>query len=622
MKEIIITSSVLILCIVLIRKIFKGKISSRMQYALWFFVALRLMIPASAQIYMTLGNVTEFRVMDVIGSAERRVADLSEQLREPIAFGANEDAVMPAGYADGDGVFFAGSPGVSRLDIFRKLWLGGMLVMAFWMVTANLVFMVRLRRNRQEFILPEKTEQLLKEKLPERAGSRLGAIKKYTVECLDSPCLYGLPGREAVYLTPEVIKDEDKLCHVLTHEYCHKKHGDSFWSFLRVTLVTVYWFHPLVWIAALLSKRDCELACDEAALGLLGEEERISYGETLLSIITCKGKLSDFACTATTMTGSVKSVKERIRFIAKKPQKAAVAMAVALALVVAVLVLVFTKSPRFFGGTWSEGTLAVTLSDMQIVLPESIAQISGVASEKDGDDLVIYQVASGQEAGRFCKVLFAEALRMVDEGREVTPLGDYGQNTALKQYMGILPPGEEIQHTYTPVEKSVTTHDYTPVEGIPESGGVPGTDSGNGAEKIPSPEESDHALVELPYEEDQPMEAQELAEEQKKKEEQKLEEKAGQSDGQIVADSNVEYEDTTYLIEDQVLPRSEMEESYDYLPNEQITVTVTPEVNKNCYIYVKADYSHIKDKYLEEMEFINSELKNVTVEVIVTSAND
>ena len=59
----------------------------------------------------------------------------------------------------------------------------------------------------------------------------------------------------------------------------------------------------------MLSKRDCELACDEGALLLLGEQERIGYGKTLLSIITDRGRFSDFACTATTMTGSGRSVR-------------------------------------------------------------------------------------------------------------------------------------------------------------------------------------------------------------------------------------------------------------------------------------------------------------------------
>ncbi|NLM60695.1 MAG: hypothetical protein GX193_01285 [Clostridiales bacterium] len=45
MTELIITSSVLILVVVLMRHFLKGKISLRLQYALWAMVLIRLMIP-------------------------------------------------------------------------------------------------------------------------------------------------------------------------------------------------------------------------------------------------------------------------------------------------------------------------------------------------------------------------------------------------------------------------------------------------------------------------------------------------------------------------------------------------------------------------------------------------
>ena len=128
--------------------------------------------------------------------------------------------------------------------------------------------------------------------------NRLPAV--YVADGISSPCLYGFPGREAVYLTADVIDVAERLRHVVVHELVHKKHGDGFWAVLRSALVTVYWFHPLVWAAAVCSKRDCELACDEGALTWLGEEERVSYGETLLSIITRKGRASDLVYTATT----------------------------------------------------------------------------------------------------------------------------------------------------------------------------------------------------------------------------------------------------------------------------------------------------------------------------------
>ena len=47
MKEILLTSSVLILALLLLRLLFRKAISRRVQYALWGLVALRLLVPVS-----------------------------------------------------------------------------------------------------------------------------------------------------------------------------------------------------------------------------------------------------------------------------------------------------------------------------------------------------------------------------------------------------------------------------------------------------------------------------------------------------------------------------------------------------------------------------------------------
>ena len=47
MKEILLTSSVLILALLLLRRLFQTKISRRFQYALWGLVLLRLLIPVN-----------------------------------------------------------------------------------------------------------------------------------------------------------------------------------------------------------------------------------------------------------------------------------------------------------------------------------------------------------------------------------------------------------------------------------------------------------------------------------------------------------------------------------------------------------------------------------------------
>ena len=47
MKEILLTSSVLILALLALRRVFRRTVSRRVQYALWGLVLLRLLIPVS-----------------------------------------------------------------------------------------------------------------------------------------------------------------------------------------------------------------------------------------------------------------------------------------------------------------------------------------------------------------------------------------------------------------------------------------------------------------------------------------------------------------------------------------------------------------------------------------------
>ncbi len=595
MKEITIAAAVLILCILLIRRIFRGKVSSRLLYALWLLAAFRLVIPISAK--MDLGLFSQFQPTELVRQAELSGGFTNGRLEEPIQIslsGANplfrffvsSAAKEAVGGADGPtSVFIAGKLGFAGIDILRFIWKAGMIAVALWMAAVNFHFFCRLRRERKDFELPEN--------LVEIGGKRKKKIRVYTAEHLASPCLYGFPGREAVYLTQDVAADADKLRHVLVHELVHKKHGDSFWALLRSILVTVYWFHPLVWVAAACSKRDCELACDEGALALLGEEERIPYGETLLSIITRRGRVSDLVCTATTMTGSAKSVKERIQFIVKKPGVLYTAVAALVAIMAVICLFAFTRD------SWSDGVrvdeeegLTVTGADMLVHLPASIGGISGCVVEGENEDIVVYHQNARQEVGRFARLPLKDALELVDAGREVKPLGDQGYNYLLRAYLG--EPLEWTEHTFTsavPVtdSNSVTTHTYTPADG--QTQGV------------------------LSHEDVY------------------ISEDISDVDGVPGTDSN---DDTTYIMDDEAVPP---EKKMDYLPNETIaetvylppeTITTTTyrlseinvdELDGGCYIYVTADFSRVQKKYLEEMRFIDDELKTAGDGAIILSLN-
>lgn len=632
MKEIVITSSVLIICVMLVRHFFKGKISSRLQYALWILVAIRLIVPVSMEIYLSIGTFDEFRIMDLVEKLEAKIGDFAGQLEQPISFTLNmnsqagkqmaeyilgEEISDTVGEDGPTSVFIAGKTGLTWLDILKRVWFGGMAIMAVWMLAVNFRFSRKLHSERHEFPVPENVLLKLNAKAAVKRQNGKYKVKIFTVEHLTSPCLYGLPGREAIYLPETVTGDENRLRHVLTHEMCHKRHGDGFWSLLRSILLVCYWFHPLVWAAAVLSRRDCELACDEGALLMLGEEERIGYGKTLLSIISGKGRLSDFACTATTMTGSGKSIKERIRNIAEKPKVPGTAVAAVMVLIMATSVLAFTKSPLPAWSTWDRGTLYIMTADKRIILPDSIAGISGYAEDENGNDLVIYQTASGKEVGRFCTVSYEEAKGLVDAGRTVVALGsyNYGKNEMLKEYMGLITPHTYISsETYLP-DETVTEHDYI----VPQSGE-------NQPFEFDGRREWGWAQDEVNQSEKNPFAFDGKYEWENENQPESITEGAITGGTENAVPGTDINDETTYVIPDDAIPSeglNPVEESVTYLPDEEITTVAIPSTLNmtDCYIYLSADYSEVEDKDFEEIIYIDNELKTAAGEVIVTGIN-
>lgn len=273
---------------------------------LWLVVAVRLI----AAVFPHILPESDFSIMNMADRAETALQDFIQPLeadntqvmfvQDSFSFDElpNLEGISPDGPT---AVFVAGHTTWTWtwIDWMKRIWFFGMAAAGIWMAAVNIRFFYKLRKNRSRY---EKEDF----KLP-----------VYIVKDISSPCLYGLPGRQSVYLPENVAEDSEKVKHILAHEYCHYKHADVFWAALRCVLLTVYWFHPFVWLAAVLSKQDCELACDEAVIKMLGDDERIAYGKTLVALITKQTTASDMMCAATTMTGGTKNIKERVQRIAE-----------------------------------------------------------------------------------------------------------------------------------------------------------------------------------------------------------------------------------------------------------------------------------------------------------------
>ena len=360
MTQILITSSALILIMVLARLALRKRVSQRLIYGLWLLVALRLLIPVQfGQSKYSVTTAVQPAVEQVQQVVQRPIAGPSREeiydqlLQDYLAQTPSvpQAPVVPEVTAPAPTVSVqiqtqlrqeaeekVTAPSVSQ--ILTGIWLAGMSAMAVWFLAANLLFLRKIRKDSERLTACQCKSAEVRGDIPLFAGAihespavpyrffgrfvnrpygKKGMIRLRLCPHLDSPCLVGF-FRPTVCLTPATMENEETLRHVLTHETTHLRHGDHIWSVVRCICLCIYWFNPLVWLAAILSKRDQELACDEAALLKLGEEERIPYGKTLLNIVVHANTPGRILQTATAMSETKKQLKERIVFIVKRPK--------------------------------------------------------------------------------------------------------------------------------------------------------------------------------------------------------------------------------------------------------------------------------------------------------------
>lgn len=436
MIEWVVSSCILILAVIALRYLLRGRISLRLQYALWLLVLARLLLPVS------FGS-TDISVMSVVEKAP--AVQAVESVREVDTIWQAHDGSVegyPAGPLMPDTPVTV-APSVtndqfSRMEsalTLRKLllpiWWCGAAVTLLVFLSANLRFAGRLRKIRRPLAVEG------------------AALPVYVAEERAVPCLFGL-FRPAIYVTQATADDPVLLRHAVAHETTHFRHGDHVWALLRAVCLALHWWNPLVWWAAKLSRQDGELACDEATIRTLGETERAAYGRTLIRMACSRGVSP--LLTATAMDGGKTSLHERIVLLAKKPRTAALA-AIALVLAAALCVgCTFTgaKKEELSGNLGSIAAMMakLTTDDLssesvngypdidweQMVkainraaayeITEEDFQKAEQADHMEGENLwyqISLSVENGDELVLTCSTIPADIVRVIDYSPEQVP---------------------------------------------------------------------------------------------------------------------------------------------------------------------------------------------------------
>ena len=335
MNEWVLSSTILIAAVLAVRFLLRGRVSLRLQYALWAVVLVRLLVPV--QLF-----TSEFGA-----GAIARSVDIAEPVRQAYATVRNEsyqqdydDAYrqVVVEYEISSQIYDSAAAELKAQDMVRQrmeldlsqilggIWIAGMVVMTSVIVSCNVHLSLHLRRSRRKFA----------------AGN--SPLPVYVTEAVPTPCVFGML-RPAVYLTPAAARDELVRNHVLAHELTHYRHLDHIWSVLRGVCLVLHWYNPLVWVAAHISKADAELACDEGAMKKLGESHRGDYGRTLIDL-TCANRVDSMFVAATTMTGSAGSIRERVKLLMKRPRNTVLTLTAMLLMVTLIVGCTFSGAPE------------------------------------------------------------------------------------------------------------------------------------------------------------------------------------------------------------------------------------------------------------------------------------
>lgn len=325
--------SAIIGLLLIVKRIFKNILSTRMQYNLWFLLLLLLAVPFLP--FRPAGFPQLLFWITSLHRSSRYDAGLTMR-KEPIGtlngnldwmndftLSVNSQTTFVAGY------------------ILLGIWSAGILALLLLVIKSSL----RLRHLKHS-ALPLQNAKV--HRLYQKCLTEMGIIRNipvYSTAFLKSPIIVGFL-RPCIYLPIHLISDyrESDMRYMLLHELQHYRHKDTLISFWMNLAGILYWFNPFVWYALKEMCNDREVACDTSVLKMLTEEAYEDYGNTLINLAE-KVSLTPFPFAAG-LGGTMKQMKRRIVNIAsyEKPTWRKRLKGMAAFMLTAVLLLGFTPT--------------------------------------------------------------------------------------------------------------------------------------------------------------------------------------------------------------------------------------------------------------------------------------
>lgn len=291
--------------ILIVKNIFKDKLTPRWQYGIWILLILRIFLPVKADKFVLLPfgiylEMLKNYIENFLSSAYTRPLIATEP-----------SGVIP----------YISSLPESITDILFIIYILG--IIAFLCFYLFSYIKLRLILKKGDDISAEKRLEL-QHILSE---NKIKNIKIISVKGINSAFICGI--FSPVLVLPSERETDEKI---LLHEIMHLKHLDSLQNILWCFLRCLHWCNPFMHYIFNIIGNDMEMLCDQRVLEKLEGEERREYGLLLLNEVN--RKYARMPGTTSVSNGG-KNISKRIEAIArfKKYPKGMALVSVCIAII-------------------------------------------------------------------------------------------------------------------------------------------------------------------------------------------------------------------------------------------------------------------------------------------------
>jgi beta-lactamase regulating signal transducer with metallopeptidase domain len=314
-----------------LRFLLKGRVSPRLLCWAWIAVAIGLLAPFSVPAKWSPFNLVRHHASAVIQPPNS----------ESAAFNASAPSATPSLRTLNPMTAPTQKGRPSAFMLASCVWAAGVLVLLFARILACRKFASRLRLSLNEASGPLSATA-------NEAASEFGARDVHVIltNLVAAPALYGA-------LRPKLLFPPDLLANlspaeirlIVIHELCHHRRRDLMSQALMHAAQIVHWFNPMVWLAGMAARNDCEIACDTEVVRSIGPTDSSAYGATLLKVAGMTGQ-TPFGHLGVGIVESRTQLKRRILMIIENRPSSLARSLLGWALIVLVAVLGATRESK------------------------------------------------------------------------------------------------------------------------------------------------------------------------------------------------------------------------------------------------------------------------------------